>query len=134
MFQPPYEENKGFILLVNVLIIGIVSVLIGGLIMLLSLYSLKNSQVYVSKNQSLSINHACAEEALYLIRQNPSYSGQANLTIGGLTCSYRVDNLGGVNRQVTTSSTVRNVVSKTRLLLTVSSSSTINISSWQEYP
>lgn len=134
MFQRPCENNKGLALLSNVIIIAFVGILLGGTIMLVSLYALRSSTAYLQKNQSLALNHACAEEALFQIHQQSSYSGQSNLVLNSQTCFYNVENLGGPNRRLTVSSTIGTVITKTLILLAVDASSTISINSWKEVP
>ncbi len=126
------EGKNGFVLLSNILIIGFAALLIGSVLLVLGLPTLRSSVVYQRKTEALALNQSCAEEALFQIRQFPTYTGSANVTLNNRICSYSVTNLGGDNRKVTINSTLDKVVTKTEILLTIDTSSTIAISSWKE--
>ena len=129
-------ERQGFALLPNILIIGFAALLIGSILLILGLPTLRSSLIYQRKAEALALNHSCAEEALFQIRQFFSYTGSGSVTLslaaGNRSCNYTVTNLGGQNRRIEINSTVDKVITKTRILLTVDASSTIAISSWQE--
>ena len=123
---------EGFIMLPNVLIVAIVALMIGGLLIIVGIGSLETSFSFLLKNQALSLNHACAEEALFQIRQFPSYTGTDNVTVGGRTCTYTVTNAGGENRRAEVISAVAKLTTRTLVLLSVNASSTVTIQSWKE--
>lgn len=125
-------DQRAFALLPNILIIGFVALLIGATVLLLGLPNLKSSAVQKSKADGLTLNHGCAEEALFQIRQFSSYTGSGSVILNNKTCNYTVINLGGQNRRININSTVDKVVTKTQILLTIDASSTIAISSWKE--
>jgi len=128
----PQRSDRGFAILPNVLIIGFSAILIASALLLLALPNLKSSLIAFNKAEALTLNHACGEEALFQIRQFPSYTGSGSVNLNNRICNYTVTNLGGQNRRIEINSTVDKVVTKTRILLTVDASSTIAISSWQE--
>ncbi len=130
MFHLPYAKNSGLVMLANVVIIAVAGVLLGAALMILGLYSTRNSSNFIRKNQGLALNNACVEEALYQIKVQSSYTGTANVTLDNKTCSYTVTNLGGEIRKVAVSSNIAGVITKTQVWLNVSS--VITISSWQE--
>lgn len=125
--------NLGLILPV-VIVIGLITTLIGAALILLGLSSLHGSAVNLQKYQSLSLNNACAEEALLLIEQNPSYTcSDCTVTVGSQVCNYKVVNTGGTNRRLETWTTISdNVVGRTLIQLTVNDSGNITIISWEE--
>lgn len=132
MIQRP-KDNKGYILLLSVLVVGAVGVAIATSLLLLGLGSSRNSLSLEQSDQAKAVANACAEEALQQIRDNASFSGSNNLTLGQGTCLYSVTNLGGNNRQVVVSGTVGILIRKLTISVTAISPSII-IGSWQEGP
>lgn len=126
-----FSARSGLALLSNVLIIAMITILLGGALMVLSFYSLKTSSGYLQKVQSLVLNNSCAEEALYLIRSQ-NFVGNNQLAVDGQTCNFVVKNPGGENRRIEISNSIGFVFTKTLVLLRINASSTITIDSWKE--
>lgn len=132
--NPLYFKNKsrsGFITLLSLLIAGAVGLSIAISLITLGIdYSkstLSTEDSFLSKN----LAGACADEALEKIRENQNYSGSGSLSFGQGNCTYQVTNLGGQNRQVSTSGSVRNSIRKMKILVSQIVPK-IKISSWQE--
>jgi len=133
MARPPSGNNNQGFIMSTILVVGLVASVIGAALIILGLEALRNAGVNVNKYKTLALNNACAEESLFLINQTPGYTcSGCSLTIDNQTCNYDIENIGGDNRRVKTKTTIRNVTGKTLVELTVNSSGTISIISWEE--
>lgn len=125
------RETSGYITLVSVLVVGVISVAITVSILLLGVGSSQTSFVDERSNQAKGVVNACIEEALQQIHDSLSFTGSGTLTLGQGTCGYSVINEGGSNRTIISSSTVDTVVRKVTVQIN-QLNPTIQISSWQE--
>lgn len=123
--------NKGFVALISVLIVSAVGVVISVSLLLLGLGSSRTGFALERSNQVKALVNACAEEALQKIKSSPSFSGSGNISLGGGTCSYTVTNLGGQNREITSSGSRDSVTRKVKITIDKINPK-INITSWQE--
>lgn len=122
--------QKGFTALYVVVILGSISL---GLVLWLatgSMWALHSAVDGKDSNQAKVLTDACAEVALETMRENTSYTGSGNQTIGGNSCSYTVSSDGGDNRTVQVTGTVGTIVRK--LLITTTAFNPLLVSSWQE--
>ncbi len=135
MEAPHYDnhdrESQGFILLLNVLLIGVVGLTIVTSILLLGTNSSRTSFTLEQSNHAKAIANACTEEALEQIRDSTSFTGSGSLSFSQGTCSYTVTSQGGQNRTVTASSTVSTITRKVKVILS-SITPTMSVTSWQE--
>ncbi|MEK7123956.1 MAG: hypothetical protein AAB851_03645 [Patescibacteria group bacterium] len=125
------QTNTGFIALISVIIIGAVAVSAATSLLLLGIGSSKTGFALEQSNQAKALANACAEQALEIIRENPSYSGTGGLTLGRGTCSYAVIDLGGQNKTINASGTVGSIIRKVKIN-TNQIAPVINIASWRE--
>ena len=128
-----YNDNKGYVTLVSVLVVGAVGTAIALSLILLGNGSSRTSFALQQSAQAKGLANACAEEALEQIRGSTSFTGSGNLTLGQGTCSYTVTNTGGTNRTVTASGTVGTIIRKVSISITAIDP-LIVVSSWQEGP
>lgn len=125
------QQQKGFIILISVLVVGAVGVAITLSIILLGVGSSRTSFAMEQSNQSKALANACAEEALQQIRDSTPFTGTGNLTLGQGTCSYTVTSQGGQNRTITASGMVGTVIRKVKIIIN-KINPTITATSWQE--
>lgn len=127
------RQQKGFITLISVLVVGAVGVAITLSLIQLGLGSSRTSFAVEQSNQAKALTNSCAEEALQQIRDSVSFTGSGNLAIGQGTCVYTVANQGGSNRAISASGTVDSIIRKVSIILTVNAiNSRITVTSWQE--
>ena len=103
--------KKGYVTLLSVLIVGAVGIAVSVSLILLGIDSSRNSLVFQQSAQAKAMAGACAEEALQILSDLPSFSGNGSLTIGENTCSYTVTP-GGFDTAVTASGSVGTIVRK----------------------
>ena len=107
--------NKGYILLISVLILGAIGIAVASSLLLLGLGSSRSSFAFEQSNQAKLLANACAEEGLQQIRNVTSFTGVGNFSLGQGSCAYLVTSQGGENRIVEASSTVDTIVRKTKV-------------------
>lgn len=125
------NHQKGYIVLITVLVIGAIGVAIAVSVIWLGLGGSKSSFALEQSNQAKALANACAEEALQQIRDSIPFTGTGNLTLGQGTCTYTVINDGAQNRTITASGAVGTVVRKVKITIDKINPN-INITSWQE--
>jgi hypothetical protein len=125
------QLEQGYVALIAVLIIGAASTAIALGLLMTGVDSQRSVDVSQRSAQARNIANACAEEALQVLHDNTSFTGNGNLTLGQGSCTYTVANTGGSNRSVTVSATVTSVVRRVQVHVTIGVSS-ISITSWQE--
>jgi hypothetical protein len=118
-------RKKGYVTLISVLIVGAVGIAIAVSLILLGLGSSRNSLVLQQSIQAKALANSCAEEALQILVDSPSFSGNGTLTIDNNACSYTVTP-GGFDTTVTASGTVGAIVRKINVIVNP------NGVSWQE--
>lgn len=93
--------QKGYILLIGIVLIGAIASLILTSLMLLGISSSHVSLSVEQASKALAASHGCAEYALLKLRQSPSYAGNETLTIGGDTCEVLpIGGIGNNNRLI----------------------------------
>ncbi len=121
----------GYTILFSVIVLGAVGLTLAISLSTLSRASILTSSAFTNSNQAKALANACAETALQQIRNNPSFSGTGNLSLGEGDCIYTVANLGGDNREITASGTIGDIIRKVKVSINTINPQ-INISSWQE--
>lgn len=83
-----YLKNKrgGFITLVSVLIIGLISLLVVSSVLLLSTDFARDNASIAESNQAKAVANACAESALDKLRKDSNYAGNEAFALNGGTC------------------------------------------------
>jgi len=124
-------NNKGYVLLMSVLILGAVGVAITVSLLLFGTGTLSSLNCWQQSIQARMVADGCAEEALQQIRDNSSYSGTFTIPIGSGSCTYTVNNLGGDNRSISAGGSVG--IAVRRVSITIDQlNPQLNITSWQE--
>lgn len=126
-----YYEQRGYVALMAVLIIGAVALAISLVLLTTGADSQRTSLVAQQSKQARSLAVACAEEALQVVHDNIAYTGTSNLSLGQGSCTYTVTVTAATTRTIVVSGTVGNVVRKIQAYVTIGSSS-ISVTSWQE--
>lgn len=124
-------NNKGYSLLLAILIIGAVAVAITVSMLLLGIDSSRTSFALEQSKQARGLANACAESALQEIRNSTPFTGSATINFSLGSCTYTVTNQGGQNRMIASSSTVGTVVKKIQINIDQINPD-INVTSWQE--
>lgn len=124
-------NNKGYITLVSVLVVGAVGVAIATSLILLGLGSTRSSFANEQSEQAKALANACAEEGLQQIHDAASYTGTGNLTFGQGTCTYTVTSQGGQNRTIAASGSVGTIIRKVNVIINTISPA-IQVVSWGE--
>ena len=125
------NKNKGYIVLISVIIISAVGAVIAVAIILLALGSGLSSYSQQQSNQAKALADACAEEALQEINDALAYEGTDSLTLGTGTCTYTVTAQIAQNRIITSLGAVGDIQRKVKITIDAISPA-INITSWQE--
>jgi len=124
-------QEKGYITLLSVLVLGAIGTSVAISIILSGLNSSKTSFALEQANQAQALANTCAEEALQEIRDLTLFEGSDNIILGQGNCDYTVINLGDENREIQTIGTVGTIVKKTKIIIDTINPQ-INITSWQE--
>ena len=126
-------NNRGYVTLISVLVVGAVGVAVTLSIILLGVGSSRTSFALQQSNQAKGLANACAEEGLQQIKDLASYTGSGNLSLEQGTCSYKVTSQGGSNCTVDAAGTVGTIVRKVKVIIT-DINPLIVVSTWQEIP
>lgn len=110
-----YNQSRGFIVLLSVVIVGAIGVAIAVSMLLLGIGSSKSSLVLVQSQQAKALANACAEIALNGLRLSETYTWPGVQTIGAGTCTAGLTGSGDSGRGVTSQGTVGTVVRKTSI-------------------
>jgi hypothetical protein len=125
------QNDNGFIALLSVLILGVITLSITVSILLLGVDALRSAQTVADSTRARGLATLCSERALEEIRQNPLFSGTESIVVSAGYCEYTVSNLGGSNRDIESRGVSGNVTR--RVLVEVDQIyPTIHISKWQE--
>lgn len=125
------EFQRGYIILISILVIGAVGVAITLSLILLGIGTSRTSFAYEQSNQAQGLANACAEEAMQRIRDSTPFIGSGNLPLGQGTCNYTVTTQGPQNRTIIASGTVGTIIRKVRIIIN-RINPTIQVVSWQE--
>lgn len=124
-------DSKGYIALMTVLIVGLIATSLTVSLLLLGTSQTKTTIALDESNRAKALTNACAEEALQQIRDSTAFAGSGALTFGTDTCTYTVIDLGGENRQITSTGNANAAVRKVKIIIN-DITPLILISSWQE--
>ena len=122
--------NKGFGTLFIVIILGGVSLSLALWVYTSGLWSIRGSIDNTTSAQSKALANACAEIALYRLRENQNFVGVDIVVIEQSQCQYTVTDLGGINRNIQITSTIKNITRN--LEIETEGFNPIQIKSWNE--
>lgn len=118
MVQPRSGKNKGYIILISILIIGAVGTAIAVSVLLLGIAQARTSLTLDQSNEAMGLADACSEDALWQIRNDDTFTGAISYDYGDeRTCDYTVANTGGENRTIQTTAQVKDVTRKSEILI-----------------
>lgn len=133
MQQPLYGHNsfckKGFSLLLAVLVFGMVGTAIALYLLTTGGTAYSASDILKKSHQAQNLANACAEIALGALSQCSS-ALSATVTLDGNQCSYLIE-IHDPGATITTQAVVDTMIRRVKVEV-ASTSSTIQISSWQE--
>lgn len=125
------SDQKGYVALLSVLIMGAVSLSVGLALLLQGADSQRQTLVLQQSMQARGLAQACAEEALQQMYTSNSFTGTNTMNLGQGSCTYAVTSTGGSNRTIDTSGIVNDVVRRIKIHATITTS-IISVISWQE--
>lgn len=126
------NNQKGFVALISILIIGaiVLTISIG-----LSLRSIGETNMSLGEQEShraLALANLCAEQALMKLENTLNYAGGEPVTIGSKSCDIlTISGSGNFNRTIKTQSVVSGYTKKVRVEVS-QISPTMQITSWEE--
>ena len=126
-----FKSVPAYVTLLSILIVGAVALAISTMILILSLGNSLTVQT-ASQEESLdSIAETCAEEALFQISQNPSFSGTQSLNLFEEgSCTYTVILGVGETRTIQIEANFRDLVRRIHLELD-QISPYVNVNVWE---
>jgi len=121
-------QQRGYIALVSVLVIGAIMVVIIITVSLVSISEGQMSYAEYKKEETIDIVEACIEEALYRLKRTEVVQEQFPLLEA--TCSATLNSQSGDDWDFTVTASTSGFLKKIRVDAT--SGNTITINSWQE--
>lgn len=101
--------KKGFSTLFTVIILGSTALALAIFISTTSFWSIQDGIDSKITEQTKALANACAEVALYRIRELNSFSGTSSVNLNGEECEYNVINNGGSDRTILITATIKNI-------------------------
>lgn len=128
---PHTFRNRGFTILISVLVIGAVALSVGVSLMFFGTKSLQTTEALQYSARASALAQACIEDALEHIRETGGQTTSGNLTIAGDSCTYTIQNQGGESRRIESVATVNG--STRRVIVTITGfSDEFVFASWEE--
>ncbi|MEE8131913.1 MAG: hypothetical protein V3T98_02615 [Candidatus Paceibacterota bacterium] len=126
-----YENQKGYVTLISVLVVGAVGMAIVVSLIQFGLGYSRTSFALEQSGQAKLLADACAEEALEQIRESTPFTGSGELALGFGSCNYTIASGGGQNRTITTTGKVGTIIRKVKIIIDKINPQ-INITFWQD--
>lgn len=136
MAQPIYDKsqnNRGFAVLISVLIVGAFGIAITLYLVLSGFYSYQGSYVLEQSKQAASLADACVESALNHIQLCTSTLGVGSVQFGSESCNYEIIATGEQSRTIQSVAQVGPEYRKVKALVS-QIDPVITVDSWQEVP
>jgi len=102
-----HPVDRGYILLVAIIFLGIFMTVGTSLLSYLTAYT-RAERVTIASTQALAIAEGAFDEAAYQLNQNTSYSGETNTSLGSGTFTTTVTSINSSSKRVTTTAYVPN--------------------------
>ncbi|MDZ7611751.1 MAG: hypothetical protein U5L10_03225 [Candidatus Moranbacteria bacterium] len=125
------DNNKGYVALLGVLVVGAAGLAIALGVILSGTDSLRAAESIENSAQARSFANACAEEALQEIRDTTSFEGTGSLVFADGSCLFEVISGAGQDRTIQASGTADSAVRKVVVEID-SINPDINVVSWEE--
>ncbi len=132
LFHPRTGPRHGFILLISILAIGVISSVIVSTLLLLGASAGAFSLSIQQSSQAMAFAQGCGEWALQQLRNNPEYGGDQFLPMDAGTCEVLpVGGIGNNNRQLCIEGRMGDTYRRMEIVIQEILPKT-KISSWQE--
>ena len=125
------KNKKGLVTLLSILIIGALGAALAVSLLGIGISFAKTSYSLERAGKTKALADACAEEALYQIKNSNVFTGNGTLFIEQGSCYYEILNSGGQNRQINVSATISSSVRNIEINIDQINPQ-IHILSWQE--
>lgn len=131
--KPPWRvnDNKGFAVLIGVLIVGAFGLAVALYLLTASLNSYQSSYILEQSNMAKAGANACAEVAMNKIQLCSSTTGIGNAQMNDQACNYEIITTGDHERLIQSSATFGSAVRKVKILVN-QIEPVISVESWQE--
>ena len=100
-----HQSEKGIIAITLVLIVASIITVFGLSVALMAIDGTRTATTQLSASQSAAYDDACVTNALSVLINNNSYTGNANISVGNVNCIAVIANPGGNVRSIKTSAT-----------------------------
>lgn len=125
-------QKPGYVFLLSVLVVGSIAVAITTSVLLLATSAAKTGLSLQHSSEALAQAQACAEYALLRLREDNTYAGRQQFTIGNGTCDILlVGGIGNENRTLCLEG-IRGDTARRIEILIENILPSVTISSWQE--
>lgn len=137
MVQQPYatmNNEKGFITLLSVLIVGVVGSIMTAALLRYGIASMQTAETIEGANKAKAAANACAETGLLQLVQSQSNLTSGNLTLAGGTCQFTISSQSATQRQLNATGTYNNTIRKVQVDITINNASNASILTpiWKE--
>ncbi|MFA5800036.1 MAG: hypothetical protein WC840_03700 [Candidatus Peribacteraceae bacterium] len=130
--KEPRKLRRGYILLISILVIGVISSAILSSLLLLGTSAAQVSFSVQQSNQALAAAQACAEYALLKLRTSPLYAGNELLDMNNGRCELlQIGGVNNTNRLICAEGQSGDVLRRLEIVVKQILPQT-TISSWQE--
>lgn len=127
------NNNRGFVTLISVLIVGAVGISITLSLLLIGIDSAKTNLTLKKSAQAFMLANACVESGLQHIRDNTDFTGDNTILFNEGSCQYTINSQGGESRTIIAAGTVQTTVRRIHVEVDALSPA-MNIASWKEIP
>lgn len=125
--------TQGYIAITSAIVITFLIIVVASALSVSTYFARSNVLSSQTKETSLTLAEACADQALLKLKQDPSYSGNETITVEALdTCAILPITVQGNQKTIETTATVQGAASKVKVVANQSSS--LSIVSWEEIP
>ena len=136
MVRPIYasqQNNRGFAVLISVLIVGAFGIAIAMYLVLSGFYSYQDSFVLEQSKQAASLADACVESALNHIQLCSSTLGMGSVQMGSEACNYEIISTGEQSRIIQSTAQVGPEYRKVKVSVN-QIDPIVTVDLWQEVP
>lgn len=107
-------HKGGFAVIPAIIVIGMITIIIGSLVLMAGYQAISETSSLIKSYQAGGLIHACLEEGLVKLQQNPAYNGSDSIVLSTGTCAYNVTG-GSGNRQINASSAIGSVTRRGKI-------------------
>ncbi len=107
------QENKGYIVLISVILLSVIGVTIATSLLLLGLGNSQSSFVFEQSTKAAALAESCTETALNSLRQDPGFPGGQTFTFDFGSCNVLPIEFNGPSYIIKTEAQVNDVYKRT---------------------